>query len=90
MNKNPRVAEFLRPLREQLETERDLIVAQAAPLKARREELVARIQPLEAQLKEIDDQIVAIEQPKLREIGNELAAIARQTGAVSLRNEGGA
>jgi uncharacterized coiled-coil DUF342 family protein len=89
MYKNPRIAELLLPLKDTLEQERDAILAKVAPLKAQREVLVARIQLLEAELKVVDDQIVALEQPKLREIGNELAAIARQLGAITMKNEGG-
>lgn len=86
--KNPRLAEVLAPFRTQLEEERAGILAHSASLHEQRNTLLATIQPLEAQLKEVDDQIDAIEQPKLREVGNELAAIARQLGATTLTNEG--
>lgn len=84
--KNPRVAEALAPLRAQLEAERDTILKQSAALHAKRAELVAQIQPLEAKLREVDAAIDKIEQPRLREVGNELAAIARQLGAKTLTN----
>lgn len=84
--KNPRIAEVLAPLKASLEAERDEILAASAPLREKRDALVAKIQPLEAQLRDVDDQITAIEQPKLREVGNELAGIARQLGAITLKN----
>jgi septal ring factor EnvC (AmiA/AmiB activator) len=84
--KNPRIAETLQPLKDQLEAERASLQEQLEPLQAARAALLAKLQPLEAELRAIDAQITAIEQPKMREIGNELAAIARQLGAVTLVN----
>lgn len=88
--KNPRVIEALLPLKAQLEEERAALVAKCEPLHAQRLALVARIQALEAELKPVDDAIDTIENPRLREIGNELAAIARQIApsVVTLQNDG--
>lgn len=82
--KNPRIVEALRPLKEQLEAEKQAILARSAPLHAQRTALIEQLQPLEAQLRDVDARIHAIEQPKLREVGNELAAIARQEGSLTL------
>lgn len=88
VTKNPRIAEVLAPLRAQLEAERDEILRASAPLHERRQALLDKIQPLEAQLKAVEDEIDRIEQPAIRNVGNELAAIERQLGAVTLVNEG--
>lgn len=88
MTKNPRVAEALAPLKLQFEAEKAEILFQSAPLHEQRESLVAKIQPLEAALRNVDAQIDAIENPRLRNVGNELAAIARQIGAITLVNDG--
>lgn len=86
--KNPRVAEALLPLKQQLEAEREAILAQSAPHHEHRRVVVEQIQALEVKLREIDDAITAIEVPRLRAVGNELAAIARQIGpTITLQNE---
>jgi len=88
--KNPRVAQAMQTLKVDLEAERAAILAQSASWQARRAELVAQIQPLEVELRAVDAEIDKIEQPRLRWIGNELAAIARQSGARSIGNTGDA
>lgn len=80
-----RVSERLDSLRTQLETERDSIVRQTAPLQRQREALVAKIQPLEDQLRAVDEQIKKLEMP-LYEIGNGLAQLARAGGAKVITN----
>lgn len=85
--KNKELAAALAPRQAALDAERDALLAQIAPLHEQRDALIAQIQPLEAQLRKVQQQIKAIEQPRLRDIGNELAAIARALGARSLVNE---
>lgn len=85
--KNERVAEMLAPLKAKLEAQRAEILAKSAPLHERREALVAQIAPLEAELRRVNAEIKAVEQPALRDIGNELASIARAIGATSLKAE---
>lgn len=84
--KNQRVLEALRPLKASLQQERDALLARSEPLHRRREEILARLQPLEAELRDVDVQISEIEVPALRDLGNELAAIARQEGAITMFN----
>ena len=44
--KNPRIVEALRPLKEQLEAEKQAILARSAPLHAQRTALIEQLQPL--------------------------------------------
>lgn len=84
--KNPRIVEALAPLKKQLEEEKYELEQQLAPLREARQNLVDVIQPYELQLQQIDAKITELEVPRLRQIGNELAAIARQEGAITLSN----
>lgn len=74
----------LETLREILEAEKAEIVAESAHLHVERQELLERIQPLEGQLREVNQRITSAEQPRLTEIGMQIAAIARAMGAKSL------
>lgn len=67
----------LKAARKALEEERAKILSQLAPLHARRDALIAQMQPMEKELREVQAQIKSVEQPKLREIGNQIAAIVR-------------
>lgn len=75
----------LGPLRAKLEAEQKAILDKSAPLHAKREALLAKLQPLEAELREVNAQIKAIEYPALNEVGRQLAAVARASGAKSLK-----
>lgn len=87
--KNPRVAEALLPLKAELEAEQEQILNSTRSLHEQRSALVAQIQELEAKLSPINDEITRLEVPRLQQIGNELAAIARQIGpTVTMTNEG--
>lgn len=88
--KNPRVIEALLPLKAQLEAEREAILERVRPLHEQRAALLAEIHAKEAALRPIEAAIDALEIPRLRELGNELAAIARQIAptVVTLQNEG--
>lgn len=68
-----------------LEKERDQIRAKVAPKRARRDALVAKIHPLEKQLRAIDEDIKALERPRLAELDNQIAALLRAMGALSLQ-----
>jgi uncharacterized coiled-coil DUF342 family protein len=69
---------------DKLGGEREKLVAKAAPLRKRRDALVAKIQPLEAELRDLNQQIAKVERPRLAEIDNQRAALARAMGARSL------
>lgn len=69
--------EHLKLARKALEEERASILKGLAPLHAKRDALIAQIQPLEEELRAVQKEIKAVEQPKLREIGNQIAAIVR-------------
>lgn len=66
---------------------RDAILKKSAPLHKARGRLVPKIQDLERELASIDAEIKAIEQPKLRDVGNALANIARARGAITMKAE---
>lgn len=70
-----------------LEAERAAIHETLAPLQQKRDAILDQLQPLENTLREVNRQIKAIEVPRLREIGNDLAAIARTQGAHTLSND---
>lgn len=63
--------------RKALEEERAEVLKDLAPLHARRDALMAQIQPLENELREVQKKIKAVEQPRLRELGNQIAAVVR-------------
>jgi len=77
--KNAIVEAQLSPVRAELQAKRAAIHAELAATYAERDALIAQIQPLEAKLREVQRVIKAGEAP-LREIGNNLAAIARAIG----------
>jgi chaperonin cofactor prefoldin len=89
MMKNEALAKVLAPRVAELEAQRDKVLADVAPLHAKREALLVQIQPLEAELREVNAAIKQAEQPALRDVGNELAAIARALGAKTLVNPNG-
>jgi hypothetical protein len=73
---------------EKLKSEKAAIQERSAGLREQREVLRRKIAPLEAQTRELDKQIKAIELPRLFEIDNQIAALARAMGAKSVKNEG--
>lgn len=70
---------------KELEREAAAIEAKAAPLREKRDALRAKLQPLEAEERELNAQIKALEQPRLSNVKNELAAVARSLGAKSIQ-----
>lgn len=90
--KNALVAQTLAPLKAQLTEQRDAILEALKPLQAERDAILAEMEPLQARLRAVDARIDAVERPvggvALREIGNNLAAIARHEGAITLENGG--
>ena len=87
--KNEKLAKVLEPRIAELEATRKDVLAKSAKLHEQRKALLAKIQPLEAELREVNAKIKAVEQPAIREAGNELAAIARALGAKTLSNPNG-
>jgi hypothetical protein len=88
--KNQLVVEALAPLKKELLKARDARLRELAPLEEKRARVLAEMEPLQEALRKVDAQIDAVERPKdgmaLRDIGNNLAAIARQEGAITLVN----
>lgn len=82
------MATTLRTLKADLETERDALLAQTAPLHAKADAIRAQMAPLEAELRAVTREIKAIEQPKLHAVLTDLAGIARALGGKTLVNEG--
>jgi chromosome segregation ATPase len=68
------------PLVKKLEQERNEIQKKSDPLRKQREELIKEIQPLEAKLRKLDEKIKDIERPRLPQINNEIAALAKAMG----------
>jgi uncharacterized coiled-coil DUF342 family protein len=69
-----------------LEARRKAVLDKSAPFHAKRDELLKRLHPLEVELRELDRQIKAIEQPGVRDLGNQIAALHRAIGAKTLPN----
>lgn len=84
--KSDALSDALAGVKTRLEGERAAVLEKAAPLQKRREELLTKISPLEVELRDVNKQIKEIEQPALRDIGQQLARIARAEGAKTLRN----
>lgn len=70
----------LMAMMQKLRSERKQIEEAAAPSRRVREQLVSQIQPLEEELRRVDAQIASIERPRLGEIDNQIAALARSMG----------
>lgn len=64
----------------QLETERDAILAEVAPLRAEYEALHRELSPGMARLRALGKEMAAIQQPRLGAICGELAQLARAAG----------
>jgi chromosome segregation ATPase len=76
----------LHKMSKKLEGDREALLKKSAPLRERRDALDEQIQPLLAEQRDLNKKIHAIERPKLGEIDNELAGLARAMGARSLAN----
>lgn len=86
--KNALVEAQLAPLRADLEARRAQITKELEPLYAQRDALLVKMAPLDAELRAVQAQIKPAEVP-LREIGSNLAAIARSIGSTSLTLDAG-
>jgi len=73
--------------KQALEEEKAAILEQSAPIREARKTLQQQIAELMAQDAELGEQIVAIERPRLVEVKNQIAALARAMGARSLKAE---
>lgn len=80
MSKHPE----LEAVKTKLEAEKAELVKKVAPLRQKREELNAKVQPLEAELRGVNQQIKALEHPRLAELDNQLSGIAKAMGAKSI------
>lgn len=74
----------LRKIFSVLSAEKAAIVAKSSPLRAKYDKLVEQIQPLELEARKISEQFHAIERPRLGEIDNQLAALAKGMGGRAL------
>jgi hypothetical protein len=73
---------------ERLKSEKAAIQERSAGLRSEREALRQKVAPLEAEMRDLDKQIKAIEGPRLFDIDNQIAALARAMGARSVAHEG--
>jgi predicted nuclease with TOPRIM domain len=73
---------------EKLMKEKEALVAKAKPFRDERDRLRAQMAPLEEKEREAIKKYRAIEQPRMAEIDNQLAALARATGGRSLNGAG--
>lgn len=71
---------------KKIEAKRNAALAKAAPLHKQREAILKKMRPLETQLRKVEAEIDKTEAP-LREYGNQIAALARGAGAITLKNE---
>ncbi len=89
--KNQAVIDALQPVKAEMQERLARINERLSPLKEREAALREQLRPLEEQLAAVHAEISDIEETEgLREVGNNLAAIARQEGATTLVNEGAA
>lgn len=70
----------LSALKKKLEAQKKAIESESAPLRAERAELLKKLQPLELELKRLNEEIIAIERPRLPAICQEISGIARAMG----------
>lgn len=80
------MSEDLKKMLATLQAEKDEILSRSIPLRAERDALIAEMAPLLAKEKEIIQQYLAIERPRLSELDNQIAALAKAMGGRSLSN----
>lgn len=73
-----------RALFDKLQKEKSDIEKKAAPLRAKRDKLLDEMRPTEAKVRALNDQIKAIEQPRMGELSGEISGLARALGAKTL------
>src|SRR5687768_4365930 len=78
----------LRAAYKRLESEKEKLQAKSAPLRKRRDALRDKLSKDEVELRELNQKIAKIERPRMGEIDNQLAGLARAMGGRSL-SEGG-
>jgi peptidoglycan hydrolase CwlO-like protein len=74
----------LRKAMADLQAEREKILAKSAPIREKRDKLRDKMAPMEAELRAHNQQIKELEQNRVFEIDNQIAALARGMGARSL------
>lgn len=65
---------------QELQEEKAAILAKSGPLREERDALRAQMAPLEAQLRALDAEIKRVEQPRLFQVDNQIAALAKGMG----------
>ncbi|HDZ37398.1 MAG TPA: hypothetical protein ENH62_03760 [Marinobacter sp.] len=61
----------------ELTAEKEVLVAEVAPIRARHDAIRAKMAPLQAELIEVKAELIAVERPRLAELDNERATLAR-------------
>jgi predicted nucleic acid-binding Zn-ribbon protein len=71
------MSDVIREAYDKLVAEKKEITDKSYPLREEREGIITRVRAVEAELKKIDDEIASIEKPRLFDLDNEIAALAR-------------